>query len=120
MARGRRRRLPLHWGRDSDRRYWKRAAARAGLRGSLRFHHLRHTCAALLIAANVPAKAIQAHLGHSSFKITVDTCGHPNADATGLVTGARDGWRLRCPDGLVECPVDGELGIWEYYALHFI
>ncbi|MFS4490853.1 tyrosine-type recombinase/integrase [Dietzia kunjamensis] len=80
--------LPMHWGRDFYLRYWKRAAALAGLPDSLRFHDLRHTCAALLIAANVPAKAIQVHLGHSSFKITMDTYGHLYADATDLVSGA--------------------------------
>ncbi|WP_228549002.1 site-specific integrase [Dietzia sp. SYD-A1] len=80
--------LPMHWGRDFYLRYWKRAAARAGLPDSLRFDDLRHTCAALLIAANVPAKAIQVHLGHSSFKITMDTYGHLYSDATDLVSGA--------------------------------
>lgn len=80
--------LPMHWGREFYLRYWKRAAARAGLPDSLRFHDLRHTCAALLIAANVPAKAIQAHLGHSSFKITMDTYGHLYSDSADLVSGA--------------------------------
>lgn len=49
---------------------------------------LRHTCASLLIAAKVPAKAIQAHLGHSSFKITIDTYGLLYADSTDVVTDA--------------------------------
>jgi integrase len=42
----------------------------------LRFHDLRHTCVALLIAAGVHAKAIQERLGHSSIQITMDRYGH--------------------------------------------
>ncbi|MDZ7929046.1 MAG: tyrosine-type recombinase/integrase [Rhodococcus sp. (in: high G+C Gram-positive bacteria)] len=61
---------------------------RAGLPSTLRAQDLRHTCAALLIAANVPAKAIQAHLGHSSFKVTMDIYGHLYDDASDAVTDA--------------------------------
>ncbi len=46
------------------------------------------TAAALRIAANVPATAIQAHLGHSSFKITMDTYGHLYEDASDHVANA--------------------------------
>jgi integrase len=48
----------------------------------LRFHDLRHTCAALLIAAGAHSKAIQQRLGHSSIQITMDRYGHllPDAD----------------------------------------
>jgi integrase len=38
----------------------------------IRFHDLRHTSARLLLAAGVPLKAIQAWLGHSTFKMTSD------------------------------------------------
>ncbi|WP_369597526.1 tyrosine-type recombinase/integrase [Rhodococcus sp. 06-1460-1B] len=79
---------PMHWGRDFYLVFWKKAARRAGLPSSLRAHDLRHTCAALLIAANVPAKAIQAHLGHSSFKVTMDIYGHLYDDASDAVTDA--------------------------------
>ncbi|MDV7246765.1 MULTISPECIES: tyrosine-type recombinase/integrase [Rhodococcus] len=81
---------PMMWGRDFYLPYWKLAVAKAGLPGALRFHDLRHTCAALLIAANVPAKAIQVHLGHSSFKITMDTYGHLYEDASDTVANAMD------------------------------
>ena len=64
------------------------AVARAGLPANLRFHDMRHTCAALLIAANLPPKAIQDHLGHSDFKITMNTYGHFYADAAEAVTSA--------------------------------
>lgn len=36
----------------------------------LRFHDLRHSCASLLLANDVPMKAIQEWLGHSNFSIT--------------------------------------------------
>ncbi|QQM54201.1 tyrosine-type recombinase/integrase [Rhodococcus pyridinivorans] len=79
---------PLSWGRDFYLKWWKAAVAKAGLPSALRFHDMRHTCAALLIAANVPAKAIQVHLGHSSFKITMDTYGHLYEGASDTVANA--------------------------------
>lgn len=79
---------PMHWGRDFYLKEWKTAVARAGLPSGLRFHDLRHTCAALLIAANIPAKAIQMHLGHSSFAITMDRYGHLYSDSQDAVANA--------------------------------
>ncbi|MFT0610148.1 tyrosine-type recombinase/integrase [Rhodococcus qingshengii] len=76
---------PMHWGRDFYLKWWKASVKEAGTRT---FHALRHACASLLIAANVPAKAIQAHLGHSSFKITMDTYGYLYADSTDVVKNA--------------------------------
>ncbi len=60
------------------RRYFKPAvraclpAAKAGIR----FHDLRHTCAALLIGAGAHPKAIQERLGHKSITMTLDRYGH--------------------------------------------
>lgn len=42
----------------------------------LRFHDLRHTCAALLIAQGAHPKAISSRLGHANIGITMDTYGH--------------------------------------------
>jgi integrase len=42
----------------------------------LRFHDLRHTCAALSIAAGAHPKLISARLGHASITITLDRYGH--------------------------------------------
>ena len=42
----------------------------------LRFHDLRHTYAAMLIATGESLKYIQEMMGHSSIKITADTYGH--------------------------------------------
>jgi len=45
---------------------FKRILEQNGLR-RIRFHDLRHTCASLLLANNVPMKKIQEWLGHSDF-----------------------------------------------------
>jgi len=42
----------------------------------LRFHDLRHTCAALPIANGRHMEEIKEHLGHSSIRITSDRYGH--------------------------------------------
>ena len=41
-----------------------------------RFHDLRHTCAALLIAQGAHAKEIAERLGHSTVRLTLDRYGH--------------------------------------------
>jgi len=50
---------------------------------TLRFHDLRHTAAALMIANGEHPKAVQERLGHSSIAITMDRYGklYPGADA---------------------------------------
>ena len=42
----------------------------------LRFHDLRHTCATLLLRANVHPKVVQERLGHVSIRLTMDTYSH--------------------------------------------
>ncbi len=56
----------------------------------LRFHDLRHTCASLLIHANVNPKAISDHLGHSGIQITLDLYGHLYPEAREAVGKALD------------------------------
>ena len=58
------------------RRQFKPAVVAAGLPSALRFHDLRHTCAALLIAQGAHPRAIMERLGHSSITVTIDTYGH--------------------------------------------
>ena len=41
-----------------------------------RFHDLRHSHAAMLIASDQHPKVIQARLGHASITTTLDTYGH--------------------------------------------
>lgn len=57
------------------KRVWIPAVKKADL-GKLRFHDLRHTAAALAIAAGAHPKALQARLGHSSIAVTLDRYGH--------------------------------------------
>ncbi len=60
------------------RRHFKPGLAAAGLPQSVRFHDMRHTCAALLINADPPAHplAVMKRLGHSSITVTYNTYGH--------------------------------------------
>ncbi len=59
-------------------RYFKRAVAAAlpATKQGLRFHDLRHTCAALSIASGAHPKLIASRLGHSTITITLDRYGH--------------------------------------------
>ena len=56
------------------------AVRRTGLIG-LRFHDLRHTYAALMVAAGAHPKYLQAQMGHSSIRVTLDLYGHLFPDA---------------------------------------
>jgi integrase len=49
--------------------------ARAGVR-RIRFHDMRHTCATLLLEADVHPKVVQERLGHSSISMTLDRYSH--------------------------------------------
>lgn len=68
--------------------HFKPAVRRAGLPAGLRFHDLRHTCAALLIALGAHPRAIMERLGHSKVDLTLGRYGHlfPSLDAE-LVDG---------------------------------
>ncbi len=65
--------------------------ATEGVPDGLRFHDLRHTCAALLIAEGAHPKAIQERLGHSSIEVTMDTYGHLYESADDALADALDG-----------------------------
>lgn len=57
---------------------WQQAVALARSRGLLkrpRFHDLRHTHVAWLIAGGTPLPKIQARLGHESIQTTIDVYG---------------------------------------------
>jgi integrase len=47
----------------------------AGIR-AIRFHDLRHTFGAMLIAAGAPLNYVKEQMGHASIQVTVDTYGH--------------------------------------------
>lgn len=50
----------------------KRALKRSGLPAEIRFHDLRHTCAALLVLADASPKEVSEYLGHANAAFTMD------------------------------------------------
>jgi integrase len=64
---------PLRHGQFYSR-VFRPAILAAGL--DVRFHDLRHTCAALLIAQGAHPRAIMERLGHSTIAVTMDVYGH--------------------------------------------
>jgi integrase len=73
------------------RRTFKPAVeATDGIPDAMRFHDLRHTCAAILIDQGAHPKAIQERLGHSSIEVTMDTYGHLYESAEDALADALD------------------------------
>jgi integrase len=66
---------PLRY-RNFYERHFRPAVLRAELAEDLRFHDLRHTCAAILIANGRHMEEVKDHLGHSSIRVTSDRYGH--------------------------------------------
>lgn len=58
------------------RRLFKPAVIRADLDRRTRFHDLRHTAAALMIAEGAHLLAVKERLGHSTIQVTADRYGH--------------------------------------------
>jgi integrase len=71
------------------RRAWL-PAVRRSVGEPCRFHDLRHTHAALLIAEKVHPKVIQGRLGHESIRTTLDTYGHRFPGLDEAAAGALD------------------------------
>ena len=61
--------------RNFYQRVFQPALERAGLPHDLRFHDLRHSCAAILIEQGWHPKQIQERLGHASIRTTLDRYG---------------------------------------------
>ena len=79
------------WRKDNFMsRVFRPAVRRADL-APLRFHDLRHTYAALMVAAGAHPKLLQAQLGHTSINVTLNTYGHLFPDAFADVEEALDG-----------------------------
>jgi integrase len=70
-------------------RLFRPAVRRTKLTG-FRFHDLRHTYAALMVAAGAHPKYLQAQMGHSSIRVTLDLYGHLFPDANRGVLDALD------------------------------
>lgn len=64
---------PIHQNRMNE--YFDREIELSGVKG-IKFHDMRHTHATLLLMKEVPAKAVQERLGHSSIIVTLDTYSH--------------------------------------------
>jgi integrase len=78
------RRLPHHvW------RKLMKALAAEGV-APFRFHDLRHTHVACLVAGGAPLPHIQARLGHESITTTIDTYGHLLPSGDELISGIID------------------------------
>jgi integrase len=76
--------------------------ARAALGRPLRFHDLRHTCAAWLIAAGAHPLQIKLRLGYQEIRTTMDTYGHLFPSAEPELSGLLDaGYRAAEPDNVV-------------------
>jgi integrase len=58
------------------RHRFKPALVRAGLPAETRFHDLRHTCASLLLMADVNPKIVAERLGHAKIQTTLDVYSH--------------------------------------------
>lgn len=69
---------------------WEAAARRAGLPEWATPHDLRHYFASVLIRSGASVKVIQARLGHSSAKTTLDVYGHLFADEEDRTRAAID------------------------------
>ncbi|WP_083263641.1 tyrosine-type recombinase/integrase [Curtobacterium sp. ER1/6] len=66
---------------------WKRAVGWSTHSRGRREHDLRHTAATLWLQAGIDIKTVQAWLGHSTAKLTLDTYSHwmgTDADAAAL------------------------------------
>ena len=79
---------PVHHHNFRHRRY-TRAVDAAALPG-VRFHPLRHTCAALLIAAGRHLEEVKTYLGHSSIRVTSDRYVHLFPEARAAIADALD------------------------------
>lgn len=74
-----------------------------GLR-RIRFHDLRHSCASLLLANNVPMKQIQDWLGHSDFSTTANIYAH--LDYNSKISSAQA--MVEGLNFVIETPKEGE------------
>lgn len=62
--------------RNLTQRHFKPILLQAGLTQGIRLYDLRHTCATLLLGANVHPKIVSERLGHASITLTLDTYSH--------------------------------------------
>jgi integrase len=73
--------------------------ARADALEPITLHEARHTCASLLIAAGVNAKALSVIMGHSTIAMTFDTYGHLMPGGLDEARAATDAYLAQLADG---------------------
>jgi integrase len=66
---------------------------------SITLHEARHTCASILIAAGVNAKALSIIMGHSTIAMTFDTYGHLMPGGLDEAAAAANAYLARLADG---------------------
>jgi site-specific recombinase XerD len=65
---------------------------RAGL-PAMRFHHLRHACASLLLVQGVHPRVVMETLGHSQISLTTNTYSNVLPCSAKVPTKCRRSWR---------------------------
>jgi integrase len=75
--------------RNMMRRHFDPAVLAADL-GALRWHDLRHTCAAMLIAQGHSLHEVKDQLGHSTIRVTSDRYGHLYPEAREAMAASLD------------------------------
>ena len=98
--------------RNFYKNQFKPALDRAGLDPTVRFHDLRHTCAAMLIGLGAHPKAIMERLGHSSITVTLNTYGHLLPELEGALTeGLEELWDASQPAAVPVVAEPAELSV---------
>lgn len=81
---------------------FRKLTEKAGL-PIIRFHDIRHTCATLLLLANVHPKIVSERLGHKDIRITLETYSHVipsmQGEATQIIEGLVAGGPVFPPVG---------------------
>ena len=72
-------------------RHFKPAVGRSGVHPATRFHDLRHTAAALMIAEGAHLLVVKERLGHSTITVTADRYGHLFPSLEAALTVKLDG-----------------------------
>jgi integrase len=76
--------------RPTDKRLPTLADADESGDRTLRFHDLRHTCVALLIAKGAQQYEVMKHLGHTNIQTTINTYGHLFPEVQERIVAALD------------------------------
>lgn len=81
---------PVHHRNFRRRHFLPAVAATDELPDGLRWHDLRHTCSAFLIASGRHMEEVKDYLGHSSIRVTSDRYGHLFPRARAAMADALD------------------------------